>query len=183
MQKNLENTELAIGEHAPYFSLPGTDGRIYSLSSFGSPKALVIIFTANHCPHSQAYEEKLVELAKTFQPKGVQFLAICANDPVAFPEDNFERMVEKSRELALPFPYLYDEEQVAAKAFDAACTPEVYLFDAKLRLQYHGSIDDDPRNSKTNSTHYLREAIVSVLAGEFPKTPLTPVIGCSIKWK
>ncbi len=183
LERDSNTLQLKLGEKAPYFSLKGTDGKIHTISDFLTTKAFVVIFTCNHCPYAQSYEKRLISLAKDYQPRGAQFVAICANDSVGFPEDDFNRMVEKSSQLSLPYPYLHDESQAVAKAYDAACTPETYVFDSQHRLQYHGRIDDNYRQPEQVKSHDLRDAIEAVLAGETPKHQLTSAIGCSIKWK
>lgn len=183
MQRDATGLSLAIGEKAPYFSLKATDGKIYSISDFRNGKPLVVIFTCNHCPYAQAYEGRIVELAKEYQEHGVQFIAICANDSVGYPEDDFEHMVEKSKKLGYPFPYLHDESQTAAKAYDAACTPEVYVFDGEHKLCYHGRVDDNYQDRTQVTSQDLRKALAAVVMGENPDPALTPAIGCSIKWR
>jgi len=175
--------KLQLGEQAPYFSLQGTDGKIYSLADFRNERGLVVLFTCNHCPYAQAYEERIKALAEKYQPEGVQFVAICSNDAVGYPEDSFDNMVKKWKLTGWPFPYLQDETQSVAKAYDAACTPEAYVFDAEQHLAYHGCIDDNHADTNGVSKHYLRDAIEAVLAGNPPKQPLTEAIGCSIKWR
>lgn len=183
MERKADNITLALGEKAPYFSLPAVDGKIYSLSDFVGAPALCVIFTCNHCPYSQAYERRICDLAERYQPLGVGFVAICANDADGYPEDGFEKMVERSKEVGFTFPYLRDEQQVVAHAYDAACTPEVYLFNRELRLAYHGWVDDNHEDVNKVTRHDLRDALDAVLSGETPATQLTPVLGCSIKWK
>ena len=174
---------MKIGDPAPYFSLSGTDGRIYSLREFADKPVLVILFTSNHCPYSQAYEKRLAELALEYAPNQVQFIAICSNDASAYPEDNFEHMVEKAQSLGLPYPYLHDPNQVAAKAFDAACTPEAYVFNIDRVLVYHGAIDDNYNDASQVKKHFLEDAISAALSGEPIENPVTSVFGCTIKWK
>jgi peroxiredoxin len=183
MEREAAGLKLKLGDSAPYFSLRGTDGRIHSIADFAGAPAMVVIFTCNHCPYAQAYEQRIVELAKEFQPLGAKFVAVCANDANGYPEDDFPQMVEKAKTLNLPFPYLHDENQVMAQAYDAACTPEVYLFDREHRLQYHGRIDDNYREPSQVTRQDLKEALASVLEGQTPQLQLTPAIGCSIKWK
>ena len=183
MQRDAASSTLVLGEKAPYFSLRGTDGRIYSNTDFQLSKAFVVIFTCNHCPYAQAYEGRLCELAEEFQPQGAQFVAICANDAQVYPEDDFEHMVSKSEEWANVFPYLQDETQVCARAYDAACTPEAYVFDAEQRLRYHGRIDDNHQNPLAVEHPDLRLAVEAVLQRKEPPHPLTVAVGCSIKWK
>lgn len=183
MIRDATHSKLQIGMKMPYFSLRGTDGRIYSAAEFRSRQAIVIVFTCNHCPFSQAYEMRLIDLAKRFAPLGVQVVTICSNDAVSFPNDSFEQMVEKSRSWGFPFPYLHDETQIAARAFDAVCTPECYLFDEERRLRYHGRIDDNYADPERVTRQDLALAIEAVLAHQEPETPLTSLEGCSIKWQ
>jgi peroxiredoxin len=183
MERKFTEFKLKLGDKIPYFSLPGTDGKLYTISEFEDAKCLVVVFTCNHCPYARAYEERLIALSKDFSPKGVQFIAICSNDSVSYPEDSFEKMVEKSKTLNLPYPYLQDETQITAHAFDAACTPECYVFDSKHTLQYHGRVDDNHEDQARVKNHELRMAIESVLQNSTPIFPLTPALGCSIKWK
>jgi peroxiredoxin len=183
MERTASGLKLQLGERAPYFSLKGTDSKIYSLADFQGASALVVLFTCNHCPYAQAYESRIVEMALAGREKGVKFVAICSNDPIGYPQDDFESMVEKSKQLGFPFPYLCDDQQITAKAYDAQCTPEAYLFDAELKLQYHGRIDDNYQNPILVEHHELQDAINAVLDGRRPEQQLTPAIGCSIKWK
>ena len=183
MERAVEGLKLSLGDKAPYFSLRGTDNRIHDLYEFVDAPVFVVIFTCNHCPYAQAYEKRLVALAKEFGPKGVKFVAICSNDPRGYPEDTFEHMVEKSAALGFPFPYLQDETQITAQAYDAQCTPECYVFDSKQALRYHGAVDDHHQDERRVKHHYLRDAIDAALLGQNPASPLTPVIGCSIKWR
>lgn len=183
MERAIHQYSLNIGDKAPYFSLRATDGKIYTISDFGGRNALVIIFTCNHCPYSQAYDQRLCELSRDYKEQGVAFVAVSANDPVMYPEESFEKMVERSRELGFPYPYLQDEMQIMAQAYDAACTPEIFLFDSDLRLRYHGCVDDNHHQPSLVTRHYLKEALDAVLSGEAPDPALTPVLGCSIKWK
>jgi len=183
MNRQAEGLKLSLGTQAPYFSLKATDSKIYSLAEFSDAKVLVIIFTANHCPYAQGYEQRICSLAELYRPSGVQFITICSNDARGYPEDNFENMVSKSQMLGFPFPYLHDETQVTAKAYDAACTPECYVFDSERKLRYHGRVDDNHRDPTLVVHNDLAEAIESLLSGNEIAEPLTPAIGCSIKWK
>ena len=182
MQTHAEKSTLVIGEKAPYFSLPATDGKIYSLSDFVDCRALMIVFTCNHCPYARAYESRLTDLARKYRPEGVGFIAICSNNAADYPEDSFDHMVEKSKSLGFPFPYLHDSEQIVARAYDVACTPECYLFDREMKLAYHGWIDDNHQRPELVHNQDLKEAIDALLAGKTPEKQLTAVIGCSIKW-
>ncbi len=183
MQRDASGSKLALGEKAPYFSLRGTDGRIHTISDYTDKRSLVVVFTCNHCPYAQAYEQRLISLANRYQPRGAQFITICANDANGYPEDDFPHMVEKASSLKLPFPYLHDESQITARAYDAACTPEVYVFNEERSLCYHGAVDNNHKDATQVTAHYLADALDAVLSGEQPKVPVTSVIGCSIKWK
>lgn len=183
MERPAASSTLCVGERAPYFSLPATDGKIYSLSDFVDARALLVVFTCNHCPYSRAYERRLVEIARRYAPQGLSLVAICSNNSDDYPEDSFDRMVEKSRTLGFAFPYLQDEQQIVARAYDAACTPEAYLFDASKRLVYHGWIDDNHERPELVRHPDLVLAVEATLAGQLPARQLTPVIGCTIKWK
>jgi peroxiredoxin len=183
MNREATGLKLPLGSTAPYFSLKGTDSKIYSLPEFAEAKVLVVIFTANHCPYAQSYEKRICSLAEIYRTQGVQFVAICSNDAKGYPEDNFENMVRKSEQLGFPFPYLQDETQVTARAYDAACTPECYVFDYERKLRYHGRVDDNHRDPTLVAHHDLADAIEALLAGKEVAEPLTPCIGCSIKWK
>lgn len=183
MQRNPNECQLSLGSKAPYFSLPGTDGRIYSLSDFKGAPVLVVIFTCNHCPYAQAYEPRLCALAETFAPERVAFIAINSNDAMSYPEEDFANMKERSVKLGHPYPYLQDESQVVARTYDALCTPECFVFDAEQRLIYHGCVDDNHLDQNNVSNQYLRKAIEAALSGRLPETQLSSVIGCTIKWK
>lgn len=183
MLRDPSKCRLALGDQIPYFSLAGTDGRIYSRSDFEGAKALVILFTCNYCPYVQAYDQRIVELARHFRPQNISFVGICSNDPVAYPADSFDQMVEKSRSLGLPYPYLFDDTQIVAKSFDAAVTPECYVFDHDLRLRYHGRVDDSADDLEKIGRNDLEDAIEALSAQRLPQVALTPVLGCPIKWK
>lgn len=183
MKRDVPSFEFTLGEQAPYFSLPATDGKIYSLSDFNSAEALAVVFTCNHCPYSRSYEGRLAEIAARYRPRGLALVGICSNDAEDFPEDDFSRMVEKSKLLGFPFPYLHDEKQHVARAYDAACTPEVFLFNRKKILVFHGMIDDNADRPDEVKERYFQDALDATLEGALPKIQQTAVIGCSIKWK
>ena len=125
----------------------------------------------------------LIDIVKAFQNDGLKTVTINSNDAAKYPEDSFEKMKEKHVQMNLPYPYLYDENQEVAKRFDAACTPEFYLFDANQTLVYHGTINDRPRDPTADTKDYLSEAIASVLEGQLPDPQFVHPLGCSIKWK
>ncbi|GAB5552123.1 MAG: thioredoxin family protein [Saprospiraceae bacterium] len=180
-----ESNMIALGTKAPAFSLPDTvSGQTLSLEELKSDKATVIMFLCNHCPYVIYVNDELVRLAKEYQAKGVQFIGISSNDVENYPQDGPELMTEHAKKVGYVFPYLYDESQAVAKAYDAACTPDFYVFDGDLNLAYRGRLDDSrPGNDQPLTGKDLSAAIDAVLAGE-PVTELQyPSGGCGIKWK
>jgi peroxiredoxin len=175
--------KLEIGEHAPDFNLPGVDGKDWSLASFKDKKAVVVIFSCNHCPYARAYEERLISIQRDYGPKGVQLIAINANDASGYPEDGFDNMVKRAQKRGFNFPYLRDETQRAARSFGAEYTPEAYVLNSKFAIRYIGRIDDNWQHPDKVRSHTLREAIDAVLAHKKVENPLTHAIGCTIKWK
>lgn len=182
---------LPLGASAPDFKLPGVDGREHALQDFASAKALVVVFTCNHCPTAQYYEERLKQLVADYQPKGVAVVAIMPNDPqsVRLDElgwtdlsDTFAEMKIRARDRGFNFPYLYDgDTEAVARAYGPVATPHVFLFDASRKLRYAGAIDDSERVQHAK-VHYLRDALDAVLAGKEPPVTKSKVVGCSVKW-
>lgn len=175
---------LNIGGKRVPFRLKNVDGRIASSDDLASgKKALAVIFSCNHCPYVQAWEDRMIALGKTYQPKGVAFVLINANDPKKYSEDSFPEMVIRAKAKGYPFPYLHDEDQAIARAYGATRTPEVFLFDAQGVLRYHGRIDDNYENPQAVRSHDFRDALEAVLTGRTPAVADTVPIGCTIKWK
>ncbi len=174
---------MKTGEAARPFSLPGTDGKTYTLDSFKDKKILVVIFSCNHCPYVQAYEDRMMALQKEFGGQGVQFVLINSNEDQNYPEDSFDEMVKRAKLKGYPFPYLRDESQEVAKAYQAERTPHIYVFDGDRKLVYTGKIDDNWQEPKRVKEQYLRDALAALVKDEKPKSPETFAIGCSIKWK
>jgi len=188
MERDTAGEKFPIGSRIPTFSLPNVDGQQlgseYLLeSSTGRSAAALVAFTCNHCPYVKGSEDKLIELVKLYEPRGLKAIAISSNDALQYPDDSFDKMKEKSKQMKLPYPYLYDETQQVARLFDAACTPELYLFDRAGKLVYHGAINDSPRDPTKVTKEYLRDAIEAVIAGEQPAKSFINPLGCSIKWK
>ncbi len=176
--------KLQVGEKACDFKLPGVDGRYHTLfGENGGHKAVVVVFTCNHCPYAQAYEDRLIALQTDYGPRGVQLLAINSNDSSAYPEDSFERMKVRATKKQFNFPYLRDELQLVAKAYGAECTPETYVLDSTFTLRYNGRIDDNWQHPEMVRTQDLRHALDELLAGKHVTTPTAHAIGCSVKWK
>ncbi|WP_340104768.1 thioredoxin family protein [Rhodohalobacter sp. 8-1] len=176
---------LELGTKAPKFSLTDViSGETYNLKTFRGNKALLVIFMCNHCPYVKLIKESLVEYATDYMPKGVGIVAISSNDVENYPEDSPQKMIEDAEEFGYPFPYLYDETQEVAKAYKAACTPDLFLFDEEHKLVYRGQFDDArPGNDIEPTGKDLREATDKVLAGEPVPEDQKPSIGCNIKWK
>ncbi|MEX1062828.1 MAG: thioredoxin family protein [Balneolaceae bacterium] len=181
----VNSTMLELGTKAPDFSLPDSiSSRQYTLSEFEGNAALLVMFICNHCPYVKHIRDGLIDYATTYMPKGVGVVAISSNDVNDYPEDSPEKMKEEAEKYGYPFPYLYDETQEVARAYRAACTPDFFLFDEKLRLAYRGQFDDSkPKNDKPVTGRDLREATDRVLAGEKVQGGQRPSIGCNIKWK
>jgi len=187
-----DHPTLAIGAKAPDFNLPGVDGKTYTLSSFKSSPVLMIVFTCNHCPTAQAYEDRIIQLTSDYSSKGVAVVAIMPNDPQAIRldelgytdmSDSFDEMKLRAAQKHFNFPYLYDgATQSVAKAYGPIATPHVFIFDKDRRLRYSGRIDDVEKPGKTPHVQDTRNALDAVLAGKKPSVATTKVFGCSIKW-
>ncbi|HEY0720820.1 MAG TPA: thioredoxin family protein [Gammaproteobacteria bacterium] len=178
------STMLPLGTLAPAFSLlEPASGRSVSLSEF-SGKPLVVIFICNHCPYVKHIAAKLAQVAHTCQLAGVTFVAINSNDVSYYPDDSPDKMVEMSSHYGFTFPYLYDESQAVAKAYQAACTPDIYLFDASHRLVYRGQFDGSrPGNAVPVTGEDLIAAVDALLAGTPLQDEQKPSLGCNIKWR
>ncbi len=175
---------MKTGTPAPDFkNLPGVDGKKHSLSDYAANKALVVVFSCNHCPYVQAYEDRIMALQKEFGSKGAHFVAINANDAVGYPGDSFENMVKRAKERNFNFDYLRDEDQSVAKAYGATHTPHLFVFDADRKLAYTGKIDDNWQEPAKATAHYLRDALAALVDGKKPPLNETFAIGCTIKWK
>ena len=182
---------LELGASAPNFSLPGVDERTHALKDFAGAKVLALVFTCNHCPTAQYYEERLKELARDYQPKGVALVAISPNDPksVRLDElgwsdlgDTFEEMKLRAQHRQYNFPYLYDgDAESVSREYGPVATPHVFVFDAARKLRYVGAIDDSERPQRVEK-RYLRDALDALLAGQAPSVTKTRVVGCSVKW-
>ena len=176
---------MPLGTTAPDFALPDTvSGKNISLKDCKSEVCTVVMFICNHCPYVIHVETELVRIANAYQAKGVNFVAISANDVENYPDDSPEKMREKAMEVGYTFPYLYDQSQNVAKAYRAACTPDFYVFDQNLKCVYRGRMDDSsPGNGRPVTGAELRAALDTVINNEpIPQNQL-PSMGCNIKWK
>lgn len=174
-----------LGSPAPAFTLADTvSGKILSLEETKGAAATVIMFICNHCPYVKHINHQLVQMARDYNAKGISFIAISSNDAAAHPDDSPEQMKRVADELHYPFPYLYDESQAVAKAYEAACTPDFFIYDKDLRLAYRGQLDDSrPGNQTPNDGKDVRAALDAILNGDTPSPRQRPSIGCNIKWK
>ena len=180
------STHSDLGSSAPHFSLPGVDGKIYSLDTFQSYKALLIVFMCNHCPYVIAVHERLSALAREFEPRDIAMIGINSNDPKYRIEDSFENMKMISKEWKLPFPYVFDETQNTAREYDAVCTPDPYLYEnveGDFKLRYRGRIDDSWKDPKLAKAHDLKNAMNALSLNQAIAKEQLPSMGCSIKWK
>lgn len=179
------STMLALGTPAPEFSLPDVvSGTTVSLADFDNASALLVIFMCNHCPYVKHVADQVAQLTREYQQRGVAVVGINANDAQEYPEDSPENMVEEARRRGYAFPYLYDETQEVAKAYQAACTPDFYVFDQDHRLAYRGQMDDSrPGNGVPVTGQDLRTALDAALAKRPVPRNQKPSLGCNIKWK
>lgn len=175
--------KIKSGDKAIPFHLPGIDDQMHELSTYRDKAAIALIFSCNHCPYVRAWEDRIIEIQADYADKGVQIIAINANNAKKHPDDSFPKMKERAREKGFNFLYLYDETQETARAYGAERTPEVFLFDQQGVLRYHGAVDDNFQHAKDVKHHYLRDALDAVIAGEAPAMAETRPVGCTIKWK
>lgn len=174
---------MQLKDSAPDFSLKAVDGKTYCLKDFGGAKALVVIFSCNHCPYVVAYEDRMVQIQKDYAAKGVRLAVINSNDAASHPEDSFPAMVKRAEEKGFNFPYLHDESQAVAKAYGATNTPHLFVFDAQRKLAYTGKIDDNWQDPKAVKQQFLRDALDDLVVGKPVRQAFTHAIGCTIKWK
>ena len=179
-----ESNMLPLGTEAPNFHIRDVvSNNYYSLDDLRSDRATVIMFICNHCPFVIHVNSEIVRIANDYRSKGVSFIAISSNDVEGYPEDAPDKMSIVAKVLRYPFPYLYDKYQEVAKAYDAACTPDFYVFDGAMKLAYRGRLDSSrPGNGQALTGEDLREAIEATLKGE-PVETQYPSAGCNIKWK
>src|SRR5712672_2279851 len=177
------STMLPLGTAAPDFNLPDTTGKHVSLADFKASPALLVIFMCNHCPYVIHIRAGLAQLARDYAPKRVAIVGISSNDVEHYPDDSPAKMKEEAKSAGYIFPYLYDESQSVAKAYRAACTPDIFVFDQDQRLVYRGQMDDSrPGNGIPVTGRDVRAALDAILAGKPVSPNQKPSIGCNIKW-
>ncbi|MES2603487.1 MAG: thioredoxin family protein [Pseudomonadota bacterium] len=175
---------LPLGTTAPAFQLPATDGKHYSLQSFAGSKLLLVMFICNHCPFVKHVKSELAALGRDYEGKGVAVVAINSNDTVAYPADDMDHMRVEAQTSGFSFPYLLDADQTVAKSYDAACTPDFFLFDQGRKLVYRGQLDGSrPGNNIPVTGNDLRTALDTALADRAQSAEQKPSVGCNIKWK
>lgn len=174
---------LEIGQKAPDFKLPATDGKTYELSDFDSAKVLVVFFTCNHCPYVLGSDEVTRKTAEKFKSKGVVFVGINSNSEKTYKEDSFEKMIKRMKKEKFPWLYLYDKSQDVALAYGALRTPHFFVFDKDRKLVYTGRVVDNPRETDKMTVNDLDNALTELLAGKPISKPLTNPIGCNVKWE
>lgn len=179
MQRQSLSDRFSLGSKLPAFKLKNVDLSVVDSEKLEFKRALLVVFGCNHCPYVQGSELMLLEVAKRFSAEGLFTLMINSNDPSKYPEDSFEKMQEKQ----LTIPYLFDESQDVARAFDAQCTPECYLFNNKRELVYHGGINDSHKDKSKVTKRYLESAVEQLLSAGKILEPINFSVGCSIKWR
>ncbi len=185
----MESQELKTGAPLPGFkNLPGVDGRKYSADDFRDARVLVVVFSCNHCPYVQAYEDRMIAFQKQYAARGVRLVAVNSNETIHYPEDNFDEMVRRAQAKGYNFPYVRDEDQSVAEAFGATHTPQFFVFAPEggggpFTLRYSGKLDDNYREPGSVTRRYLQEATDAILEGKPVAEPSTFSIGCTIKWR
>lgn len=176
---------LALGAQAPMRThrMRNVDDRRVSIQSAAGERGTLVVFTCNHCPWAQAWEARVTEIGNTYLDRGVGVIAINPNDPEEYPEDGFEEMQRRHRAAGMRFPYVVDETSNVARRFGATRTPEVFLFDARGRLVYHGAVDDNAHQPDQVQRRHLRDALEAMLGGRAIANAETRSIGCSIKFR
>ena len=179
-----------LGRPAPAFDLPASNptvddfgGDTRALRDYDDAEVLVVVFTCNHCPYAQHVEEALVKAAHDYEERGVQFVAICSNDAESHPEDGFDHMAERARQRGFPFPYLRDASQEVARAYEAVCTPDFFVYDAGRTLAYRGRFDETRPGQGAATGRDLRRALDELLDEGRVAMEQPPSMGCNIKWK
>ena len=180
-----QSNMMPLGSQAPDFTLPDViSGTDLSLQNLKGEHVTLIMFICNHCPFVKHIQDELVKLGKEYSAKGVSIIAISSNDVDSYPEDSPEKMKMLANSLGYTFPYLYDEAQLVAQAYDATCTPDFFIFDKDMKCVYRGQLDDSrPGNNVPVTGLDIRDALASILSGLKVNSLQKPSVGCNIKWK
>lgn len=179
----IDPSHYVVGDRAEEFALRNVDDRMVSFSSYPDAKGFILVFTCNHCPYAQLYEQRIIDLHRKFNPKGFPVIAINPNDPKIVREDSFEEMVKRAKAKRYPFAYLFDAEQSIYPRFGANRTPHAFVLDKNLVVRYIGAIDDNAENAKAATRKYVENAVEALLRGERPEPDFTRAVGCPIKYQ
>ncbi|MEM7550626.1 MAG: thioredoxin family protein [Bacteroidota bacterium] len=174
-----------VGSKAIDFKLKNVDGKMISLADYDDAKGFIVIFTCNHCPYAQLYEDRIIALDKKYASKGYPVIAINPNDPKKAPDDSFDQMIVRAKDKGFTFPYLYDDTQEVAKAYGATRTPHVYILDKasdELEVKYIGAIDNNYKTPSEVTEKYVEDAVDALIEGKKVPNDYTKAIGCTIKW-
>lgn len=174
-----------LGKNLPDFNLKNIDGNNLNSKDYSNTKVLVVVFICNHCPYVIAAQSRITAIARDYNAKGVALIAINSNDATQYPEDSFEEMQAHSKRENFVFPYLYDPTQEVARAFNAVCTPDPFMFentDQGFKLRYHGRVDNNWKDESKVTVRDLRDALDAIILGKLPSPNQVPAMGCSIKW-
>ncbi len=179
----METPVCDFGWKAPDFSLPGVDGKTWTLQQAAGPNGLLVMFICNHCPYVKAVIDRIVRDVAELKTLGINAIAIMSNDPAEYPEDSFDNMRRIADELGFPMPYVLDESQDVARRYDAVCTPDFFGFNRNLELQYRGRLDASRKEAAADARRDLFEAMKQVAETQRGPTEQIPSMGCSIKWR
>lgn len=171
----------AVGDIAEDFVLKNVDGNIVSLADYKDAKGVIVIFTCNHCPFAQLYEQRIIDLHKTFAPQGYPVVAINPNSPAIIPEDSYENMQARAKAKRYPFAYLIDEDQTVFPRFGATRTPHVFILDSARVVRYIGAIDNNPEAPGPTTQRWVENAVNALMRGENPEPSFTRAVGCTVK--
>jgi peroxiredoxin len=172
-----------VGDVADDFALKNIKGEIVSLDSYGKVKGYIVVFTCNHCPYAQMYEQRIIDMHNKFKKFGFPVIAINPNSPEVVPDDSFEEMQARAKKFKYPFEYLFDEEQTVYPAFGATRTPHVFILDSTKTVRYIGAIDDNPETPSAVRNFWVKMALDSLTAGKNPTPDFTRAVGCTVKKK
>ncbi len=178
-----EKSEYVIGDQADDFSLKNVDGRMVSLSDYKNVSGYIVVFTCNHCPYAQLYEQRIMDLSKKYASKGFPLIAINPNSPAVVSEDSYEEMQKRAKQKKYTFPYLFDEDQSVYPRFGATRTPHVFILDSARVVRYIGAIDDNAESQRDIKHYWVEDAIDALLKGQQPTPDYTRAVGCTIKKK
>lgn len=177
------NRGYAVGDRAEDFSLKSVNNQLVSLANYKEALGYIVVFTCNHCPYAQLYEQRIIDLHNKYAPKGYPVIAINPNSPLIVEEDSFDEMQRRAKTYKYPFEYLFDEDQKVYPKFGATRTPHVFLLDRDLIIRYIGAIDDNPETPKSAKNRWVEKAVDAMLKGEKPFPDFTRAVGCTVKKK